>query len=366
MKNHLLSLLVLFVFCWIAPAANAADMGPGNKIQKSGGRIIGFGTQPLALPIAMISELMKRDLLLRKYLAGDKQEIRENGFFNGDDMLDPLQKGEIEVAMLGDMPTIAAASRHDILLVGLLKQSFSSVVARKFMQISDLKGKRIAFVSGSTAHYTLLEGLASVGLTEKDVSLVEMKITEMPDALEKGTIDAFSAWEPAPTLSLSRNFRNAAVYRGFNATYLIINRHFAAQRPEDARQLVASCVRAINWLRQPGRKNVEIAAKWSLESMKSFSAKTSPLTVDQVVAITRRELLEMESLPLIPKTELTGYSPLSREFEFLKKIGKLPANAQWENVRDSISRDLMNEVLSHSVLYKLHEFDYAAYKVAEK
>lgn len=358
--SRALALFVASLLGWASPTVATEQMNSGTTTTSKNERsAIYMGAQPLAYPVAMVTELMRRDLLLQGYFAKNNKRLDQRVFFSGDEMLDHLKTDELQVAVLGDMPTITAATRGDILIAGLLKQEFSSIVARKFMQIKELKGKRIAYARGTTAHYTLLEGLGSAGLGEKDVTLVEMKVTEMPEALQNGLVDAFAAWEPAPTIALSMRSGNAAIYRGFNSSYLVINKRFFGKNPEDARQILASCIRAINWLRQSGLKNAEKTAIWSLESGASFAGKVSQLKVDQVVKITQQSLLDMSSLPLIPRTQSTGYSPLAREFEFLKKVGKIPSDALWKTVNHSIARELLNEVISQPVPYRLHEFDYA-------
>jgi NitT/TauT family transport system substrate-binding protein len=300
---------------------------------------------------------MRHDQILKGHLARRGKELRQHAYLKGADMLDFLSQDRLEVFALGDLPTITAALRNDVMIIGLLKQGYSSVVARRPMQVTEFKGRRIAYVFGSTAHYTLLEALSSAGLTEKDVSLVQMNINEMPDALDKGQIDAFAAWEPAPTVALARNTSHTAVHRGLNAAYLGVSRRYAQRHPEEARHLAAAVARAIYWMQQ-SRKNLEQAAKWAISQEQAFTGKPSGLTVEQAMAVTRRELLDVAAVPLIPKKESTEQGLFHKQMEFLKKIGKLEANAQWGRLRESIDRSLLNEVMVNPAQYGLYHFNY--------
>jgi len=110
----------------------------------------------------------------------------------------------IKVGIGGDMPTLSAAANFGVHVVALAQQGFCSIVAREEMLMKELRAKRIAYAFGSNAHYALLQSLASAGLREEDVRLIPLDVTEMPSALAEGAIDAFSAWEPTPTIALAK------------------------------------------------------------------------------------------------------------------------------------------------------------------
>ena len=164
--------------------------------------VIDFGTQPVWLPTCMISETMRRDVLLKKALAEQGLEIQFHSFLKGADVNYFLARGDLEVGIGGDMPALSAAANSGVHIVALTQQGFCSIVAREDMLMKELRGKRIAYAFGSNAHYALLQSLASAGLRERDVRLIPLDVTEMPDALADGTINAFSAWEPTPTIAL--------------------------------------------------------------------------------------------------------------------------------------------------------------------
>jgi hypothetical protein len=75
---------------------------------------INFGAQPLSVPIGVIGEVMKRDRVLRNALGEIGFEIRFHPFLKGDDINFFLRQGKIDIALLGDMPTIMTASAYDI------------------------------------------------------------------------------------------------------------------------------------------------------------------------------------------------------------------------------------------------------------
>lgn len=348
---------VLFFAALVLDVA-AADPDYTHYAYDTTGQSIDFGVQPLAFPIALIAETMRRDLTLRAALAKRGGELRQHPFAKGTDMFDPLAEGKLDAVILGDTPTLLATAKHDLLIVALAKQSYSAVVARKYMRPSELKGQKIGYAHATTAHYTLLEGLASVGLGEKDVTLVKLNVSEMPGALAAGTIDAFAAWEPTPTVALNKVPGSAIIYKGINSTYLLLDRAFVEKSPERARHFIAAYVRAIYWMQQ-NRQNLERAAQWALEANQHFAGRPPGLTVAQAANIARNELLEVAAIPMIPKREETPQGTLYKQFEFLKKMGTIDTGIGWPRIADSIARNLLRDVLANPAPYGgLQTFNY--------
>lgn len=351
------ALLSGFALCAVLAArpAPAADYFASYKLAPAT-PALDLGIQPLGYPAAVISSVMARDRLLRSALAAAGHPLDLHAFHRGADMLALLGSGRLEAGLLGDMPAILAASVGDIWVVGLVKQSSTSVVASGDSQVHGLAGKRIGYVPASSAHYTLLQGLASAGLGERDVALVPLAAADMPEALARREIDAFAAWEPAPSLALSGKARNRVVFRGLSTDYFVIGRAFEQRAPDAARLLVAGFVRALEWLRR-SQKNAESAARWAQADGAAFSGRAPALAVARIVEITRRDLLDVPSAPVIA-FDPGGPTLLKNEFEFLRRLGKLPPGGRWNQVAAAFSYDGLARVLSEPRKFEIRVFDY--------
>lgn len=314
-----------------------------------------LGTQPTGVPSGVLSAVMRRDHHLQEALTALKRPLRSHGFRRGADMLGLLADQRLDAGLLGDMPTLLSAAAGQVWIVGLVKQTTTALIARDNLVASGLAGKRIAYVEASSAHLTLLQGLSSAGLTEQNVQLVPMAIVDMPQALEDGKVDAFSAWEPFITIALNRNPRNHIVFRGASADYFVIARAFAQQSPQAALQLIAGFVRALEWMRAAPR-NMEQAARWSILDSEAFSGAAPAVTTTQVRSIVRRELLDVPSAPAL--VDDGGRPRLKPEFDFLRRLGKLPAQASWTQVEAALAYDGLHAVLSDARRYRLRSFDY--------
>jgi hypothetical protein len=120
--------------------------------------------------------------------------------------------------------------------------------------------------------------------------------------------------------------------------------------------LIDGYLRAIDWMRR-SQKNIEKAAVWAKADAEALSGKPSTLPIAQIVAITRRELLNVPSAPAILAAP-NGPPPLNTEFEFLKEQKKIPAGGQWVNVESALSFDGLARVMAELRKFQVSSFDY--------
>ena len=85
--------------------------------------------------------------------------------------------------------------------VGILINDYSNgndmVVAQpNIKSLAELKGKKIGVEVGFLSHLLLINALASVGLTDRDVELVNVPTDQTPQTLKAGEVSAIVAWQP--------------------------------------------------------------------------------------------------------------------------------------------------------------------------
>lgn len=346
---------LLLLLCCLSATAGSAEYYDAYDLSKDSSSV-DLGVQPLGYPAAMIGAVMRRDRTLRSDLAAAGHPLATFPFRRGADMVDLMAEGRLEAGLLGDMPTILLASRSEVLIAGLVKRTSTALVSRQETMLARLKGKRLGYVPLSSAHHTLLQGLASAGLGEGDVTLVKLGIDEMPDALAQGRVDAFAAWEPAPSVALANNPQASVIFRGLSSDYFVLTRSFVQKNPEAARVLIAGFVRSIEWMRR-SRKNIETAAQWAMQDGSALSGHPPSVTLAQAVDIARREILDVPSAPSIPLAP-PDQPHLFSEFRFLQKLGKLPADSVWERAAGAFDYDGLQTVFAAPGKYHLHVFDY--------
>jgi sulfonate transport system substrate-binding protein len=130
-------------------------------------------------------------------------KVSWSDFTSGPPMLEAMASGSVDVGGVGDAPPVfAAAGGEQVEIVGarsvpsgdqdaLVVPKGSSITS-----IQQLKGKKIAYGSGSSANYHLLTVLNKAGLTTKDVTLVNLQPANALAAFTSGAVDAWDIWPP--------------------------------------------------------------------------------------------------------------------------------------------------------------------------
>lgn len=104
---------------------------------------------------------------------------------------------------IGSSPTAAGISQNlPYQVVAMLDNigPAEEMTVRKSANIktpADFKGKKVATPFGSTSHFRLLGFLKTNGLTQRDVTVLDMRPDAMVAAWTRGDIDAGYVWSPA-------------------------------------------------------------------------------------------------------------------------------------------------------------------------
>ena len=110
----------------------------------------------------------------------------------------------IDVAAIGSSPVARGLSQplnipYQVAFVLDVAGDNEALVARNASGVADvagLRGKKIATSFSSTAHYSLLAALNQAGLTDNDVTLVDLEPQDIASAWKRGDIDAAYTWLP--------------------------------------------------------------------------------------------------------------------------------------------------------------------------
>ncbi len=203
--------------------------------------VIDFGDQPYWVPASIVTEYMVRDPILKLELNKHGFILQNHHFLKGADLNYFLSKGDLEVGIAGDMPSISIASSKDVSLLSVFKCSVS-IVSKGIRELADLKGKKVGYAFGSNAHFFLLNTLHKNRLETSDITLIEMDILKMANALDQGEIDAYSTWEFTPSTTMKIIQDKITTHKGTSYGFLYIRDAFFKEQPEIVRLLLASQV----------------------------------------------------------------------------------------------------------------------------
>ncbi|MFZ6814808.1 sulfonate ABC transporter substrate-binding protein [Undibacterium sp. Rencai35W] len=183
--------------------------------------------------------LLKHRQALEQQLKGVKVTWFE--FTAGPQMLEALSVGSIDFATTGEPPPIfAQAAGSNLVYVGAepAKPAVSAILVKQdsvIKNLVDLKGKKIAFQKGSSAHYHVLRAVQQAGLQWSDITPVYLAPADARAAFERGSVDAWAIWDPY-WAAIEQNTKPRVLVTGVglvnNLSHYLSSRSFADQYPK--------------------------------------------------------------------------------------------------------------------------------------
>lgn len=203
-------------------------------------------------------------------------------FSSGPPMMEAMNAGSIDYGAVGDSPPVFAQAANAAIVYaaaqpivngqGILVPQNSPIAT-----IADLKGKRIGFTKGSSAHNVVIQTLEKAGLTYNDITPVYLSPPDAGAAFANGGIEAWAIWDPYFAIGeIKQNGRilvNAYEITKTNSFY-IANREFAKNNGAILQQIIDVTGRSAVW-----------AQAHPDEVAKSLSAITGvPLDIQTIAA----------------------------------------------------------------------------------
>lgn len=211
---------------------------------------------------------------------------------------------QLDVIYLGDLAAVIGRARglptRFIAASGRGSNSYlATAPGVSIRSVADLKGKKVTVLKGTAYQRPFDHLLASAGLTEKDVKLINMDWPSSKAAVVAGQIDAtfggadlFLLKDKGVNIALSTKGRGPAytINSGILATD-----DFLAQQPQLAQRLVRQLVRGAQWASQEKNRDAliklyadnsgtpEVAFREELAG-DSLGARFSPLLDDGFIA----------------------------------------------------------------------------------
>jgi sulfonate transport system substrate-binding protein len=226
--------------------------------------------------------IARQQAALEKHFAPQGIAVKWVEFSSGPPMLEAMNVGSVDYGAVGDSPPIFAQAAGAAIVYaagqpitngqGILVPANSPIHS-----IADLKGKRVGFTKGSSAHNVTVQTLEKAGLTYADITPVYLTPPDAGPAFANGSIDAWSIWDPYFAIGeLKQSGRilvNASEITKTNSFY-IANRDFAKARGALLQQIIDVTSSTAKW-----------AETHRDEVAKALSAVTNiPLDIQTVAA----------------------------------------------------------------------------------
>ncbi|GLZ89311.1 ABC transporter [Metapseudomonas resinovorans] len=187
-----------------------------------------------------------------------------------------LANGQVDFAYLGDLAAIVGkANGLDTRVISAntrgVKSYLGVVPGSGIKSLQDLKGKRVAVFRGTALQLSFASALASQGLSERDLKVINLDFNAASAALAAKQIDA--TWGLSNLIALrerglaelplnSRDLDGA----GSTQAVLVATGDFIRQYPEVVGRLVKAQQKAVNWIRDDANKAAYVELVSSLAS----------------------------------------------------------------------------------------------------
>jgi sulfonate transport system substrate-binding protein len=216
-------------------------------------------------------------LVIARQQAALEQHFQASGiaiswidFPSGPPMLEAMNAGSVDFGQVGDTPPIfaQAAGAKIVYVAGQPITNGQGILVKPdnaILTLADLKGKRIGFTKGSSAHNVVVMALEKVGLQYGDIAPVYLSPPDGAAAFARDAIDAWAIWDPYFAIGEVRGggrvLVNASAIGKANSFY-IANRGFATQSPQLVSGVISVLAQTADWAErhrdQVGRVLAEI------------------------------------------------------------------------------------------------------------
>jgi NitT/TauT family transport system substrate-binding protein len=216
--------------------------------------------------------------LVGVFMAKDKGYFKDAGLdvefkqFSGPaDPVPPMLTGQLDGAMTtADTPILLSKSAEsnplkDVWITDTSDGADGIIADKSIATVKDLKGKTIAATKGQVNEYLLLKALTANGMTEDDLTVVNMDADSAGAAMVAHKVPAAVTWEP--WLSKAAGGGGHVIYSSKEAPNAILDVFTVPQntidaRPDDVKKFVAACAKGADYANSHVDEAAQTAAKY--------------------------------------------------------------------------------------------------------
>jgi NitT/TauT family transport system substrate-binding protein len=291
-----------------AAIAAALLLAPAHAADK-----IVMGEQPALT--AMVSSVG----IAKGFFAAEGLEVTQVFGERPTDTIPAALAGKIDFGYSGSPPLLAATSSGaPLVAIGLFSHGYSGILVAskansKAKSLADFRGKRIGMQRGTGVTNVFLIALEKEGLRESDFSISNLRIPDMPTAMQGGSFDAVLGWEPNMSRIVAMGFGEKVITSEqfeeiAGVTYafpLFTTREMVTKRPDVVQRFMNAWAKAQYYANAHHAESLQILRKTLGDAVKHTSDA------------------ELESLAYVYRKDRVAFTPadmkdieLMRDFMF--------------------------------------------------
>jgi len=232
----------------------------------------------------------------------------------GNEAIEAALAGKMDFSYAANSTFLAAASKGaPLVAVGLLSHGYSGFLVASnananVRSLADLRGKRLGMQRGTGVTSVFMMALKQSGLKESDFQISNLRVADMPSAMQGGTFDAVIGWEPSMSRIVSAGYGKIVMtaeqiekIAGVTYTYpLFTTKDLVKQKPDLVQRFVRAWARSQRFAWEHHAEALQILRDTLGDAVKSTSvAEMEQLTYvykyDRV-AFTDADLQDLERM----------------------------------------------------------------------
>ena len=219
---------------------------------------------------------------------------------SGKSALEAALSGKAQLATTADIPIMFAAMKNvpvTIIATIFKTEKDHGIVGRRDSGIgapASLKGKRIGVTLSTSGHFVLDAFLNRQRLSERDVTVRNLRPDEFAGALARGEVDAIATWEPFLGALLAQLDGNGTVFYGediYEIPYNIAGaRDYVERHPELMKKVLRALLQGVDYCRtDPEAASAVMATALKVDTTKwkqNWPTYRFKLALDQSLLLT--------------------------------------------------------------------------------
>jgi len=284
-----------------------------------------------------------RDLVRLAYLQSDLHHLPafvalEKGFYQqeglsievsgifkaGPELMSGFTSDSLDVAYVGLSPAIVAVANKtaQVKVIAQVNKNGSAIVVRKdapFKNIIDLKGKVFAIPGHSTIQdFLVRKALSNCKLNKNVINIITIKPPEMISVLSSKQIDAFIAWEPYPSMAITKNLGKVLIYskdiwNDHPCCVLVVSTKFMKNNPSEVNSLLKAHLKSIKYIEENVMEAVNIGTNYTGMDKNTVELALQNIQFDHRISIN-------EAIEYIEFLNNLGYTSITNPHTFIQSL----------------------------------------------
>lgn len=118
-------------------------------------------------------------------------------FQDGPTIIASMESGSIDIGYIGQgAHKLCIGGQATIFALSHISNGDALIGGEGITKVEDLKGKKVAYSSGTSSEDILLNSLTKAGMTMDDIEAVDMDASAIVTAMLSGGVDACATWSP--------------------------------------------------------------------------------------------------------------------------------------------------------------------------